>query len=69
MSLDVEGVVDGGVGGEESLGGRLALEELHLQFASSDRQVGILDPIVLPKPARSVDLVQAQLAKRRSIRS
>lgn len=69
MSLEVEGVVDGGMGGEESLGGRLALEELHLPFASSDRQVGILDPIVLTEPSGSVDLIQAQLAKRGSIRS
>lgn len=47
VSLGVEGVVDGGVGGEETLGGSLALEQLHLSLSSSDRQVRVLRPVVL----------------------
>ena len=46
MSLDVEGIVDRGVSGEETLGGGLGFEALLLSLSSSDRQVGVLDPVV-----------------------
>ena len=67
MALDVEGVVDRGVGGEETLGRGLGFEALLLAFSSSDRQVGVLDPVVFLQPARLVDLSPAELSKRRSV--
>jgi hypothetical protein len=51
MALDVEDVVNGGVGREEFLRGASALETLHLALPSSGRLMRILDPIVLPSPA------------------
>lgn len=68
MTLNVEGVVDRGVGGEESLRGGLGFEALLLSFSSSDRKVRVLDPIVLAKPSRSVNFGQAELSKGRSVR-
>ena len=47
----VEGVVDGGVGGEESLGGTLGLELLLFAFPSSYR--GKLQPFAPPNPPHS----------------
>lgn len=58
MALDVEGVVDRGVVGEELLGGGLGFETLLLPLSASDRQVGVLDPIILSKPAGAVKVVQ-----------
>lgn len=63
MSLDVEGVVDRGVGGEEPLGGGLALEALLLPLSSSDWQMGVLHPIILPQPARSVEIAKAEIVQ------
>ena len=60
MSLDVEGVVDRGVGGEETLGRALGFEALLLPFSSSDWQMGILDPIVLSQAARTVGGITKQ---------
>ena len=64
MALDVEGVVDRGVGGEELLGGGLGFETLLLPLLSSDWQAGVLDPIVFPKPAGAVNVAQTQLPER-----
>ena len=47
MALDVEGVVDGAVRGEEALSGAGGLEPLHLALPSSHRLVRVLRPIVL----------------------
>src|SRR5215207_3371097 len=47
MTLDVEGIVDGGVRGEKSLSGAGGLEPLHLALPSSHRLVRVLRPIVL----------------------
>ena len=55
VTLDVEGVVDRGVGGEEPLGGGLGFETLLLPLSSSDRQMRIFDPVVLPQSTRPVD--------------
>ena len=44
VSLDVDIVVDGGVRGEEPLGGRAGLEALHLALSSSDREMRVLRP-------------------------
>jgi len=49
MALDVEGIVNGGVNGQESLGRSRRFESLHLAFASSRRLMRILSPIVPPK--------------------
>jgi hypothetical protein len=46
MALDVECVVDGGVNGQETLGGSGRFETLHLALAPSCRLVRILSPIV-----------------------
>ena len=47
MSFDVEIVVDGTVGGNEALGLALRLEALHFSLPSSDRKMGVLDPVVV----------------------
>ena len=68
MALDVEGVVDRGVGGEEFLGGSLGFEPLLLSLSSSDRQVGILDPVVLAQSSRTMKGLEPKLPKGRSVR-
>lgn len=47
MTLNVEGVVYRGMGGEEFLGGSLGFETPLLPFSSADREMGILGTIVL----------------------
>jgi hypothetical protein len=47
MALDIEGVVDGGVGGEKSLRGSLRFEPLHFSLSLPERQMRILRPVVL----------------------
>ena len=44
MSLDIEIVVVG----DEALGLTLGLEAMHFSLSSSDRQMRILDPVVVP---------------------
>ena len=68
MALDVEGVVDGGVRGEEPLGGTLGFELLLLSLPSPDRQVGVLRPIVLPQAAWPVTIRAADFAGRGWVR-
>jgi len=46
MRFNVEGIVDGTVGGNEALGLALRLEALHFSLPSSDRKMRILHPIV-----------------------
>ena len=48
VTLDGEGIVDRGVGGDEALGLALGLEALHLALSSSDRKMRVLHPIVVP---------------------
>ena len=48
MTLDVEGVVDGGVNRQEPLGRSRRLEPLLFTFASSNRLVRIFSAIVCP---------------------
>ena len=69
MGLEIEDVVDGGMGGEESLSGSSGLEFLLLSLPSPDRQMRIFRPIVLPHPARLVALCQAQIPGRGAVRS
>ena len=48
VAADVERVVYGGMDGEKSLGRAGGSETLHLSFSSSDRNVGIFNPVILP---------------------
>lgn len=59
--LGIEGVVDGGVCGEEALSGRLGFEALHLSLSSPDGEMAVFSPIVLSQAARAVAVLQAQL--------
>jgi hypothetical protein len=63
MALDVESVVDGGVGREESLRGTGALKALHLALPASGRLMRILGPIVHP-PAALIQVFKAEIAGR-----
>ena len=54
MLFGVEAVIDGGVGGEEALGGALRFELLLFSFSSSDREMGVFRPIVLFQAARTM---------------
>jgi len=47
MALEVEGVVDGGVHAEKTLGGASRLEPLHFALSSSHRLMRIFGSIVL----------------------
>jgi hypothetical protein len=47
MTLDVEGVLEGGVNGQEALGLSGRFETLHLAITPSYRLAQILSPIVL----------------------
>ena len=60
MTFGVEGVVNGGVGGEKSLGGWLGFETQHLSLSSSNRQVRVLHPIVLSQSAWSMALLKTE---------
>ena len=60
--LKIEGVVDGGVGGEKPLGRGPGLELLPLSLSPPDRQVRVLRPIIFRHPARSMAIHQAQIA-------
>src|SRR5215207_2657965 len=50
VTLEVEGVVDGGMSGEEALRRSGRLEALHLPFSSSHRLVRVLGAVVLAQP-------------------
>ena len=52
MALDIEGIVDRRVGDGESLGRGLGFELLLLALSSLDREVGVLNPVILPQPTR-----------------
>ena len=67
MSLDVEGVVDRGVGGEEALGRRLGFEALLLSLSPSDRQVRVLSAVVFATAPRPVQMPEIQDIERRSV--
>ena len=48
MTLDVEGVVYCGVGGNKALGMTLGLESLHFPLSSSHRKMRVFSPVVVP---------------------
>ena len=47
MSLDVEVIVDGTVGGNKALSLPLGFEALHFSLPSSDRKMRVFDPVVV----------------------
>ena len=67
MFLDVEAVVDGGVGGKETLGRALGLELLLFPLPSSDRQMRVLSPVVFAHLAWSMTHGKTELAHRRAV--
>ena len=67
MSLGEESIVDRCMGGEETLGRGLALEQLHLPLPPSDRQVRVLRPVVFSQPAGLVEVVKLQLPQGGSV--
>jgi hypothetical protein len=69
VPLDIEGVVDCTVGGNEPLGLILGLEPLHFSLPSSDREVRIFHPIVVAQPAGFVALQAAQISQGSLVRS
>ena len=50
MALKVEGVVDGGVYAEKTLGRSRRLEPLHFALSPSHRLMRVFGPIVLAQP-------------------
>jgi hypothetical protein len=66
MTLKVEGVVNGGMHAEETLGRSSRFEPLHLALSSPYRLVRVLGPIVAPKPL-FVWTGQSQTAERRAV--
>jgi hypothetical protein len=60
VSLEIEDVVDGAMGGDETLGLALRLETLHFALASTDREMGVLNPVVFAQSARLVTALALQ---------
>ena len=67
--LEVEDVVDCGMGGEELLGRGSGLELLLLSLPPPDRQVGVFGAVVLLHPSWLVAISQAQIPSCGAIRS
>jgi hypothetical protein len=65
VALDVECVVDGGVNGQETLGGSGRFETLHLVLAASCRLMGILGPVVCAQALVMASRVQFRTSSRR----
>jgi hypothetical protein len=68
MALDVECVVDGGVNGQETLGGSGRFETLHLALAPSCRLMRILGPVVCAQ-ALVMTSRQSNFGLRRGVRA
>jgi hypothetical protein len=68
MALDVECVVDGGVNGQETLGGSGRFETLHLALAPSCRLMRILSPIVCTQAVVMASR-QSNFGLRRAVRA
>ena len=67
MTFDVEGVVDGIVGGNEALGLTLRLEPLHFSLSSSDGKMRILGPVVVSQSAWTMPLLATESFHRRRV--
>jgi hypothetical protein len=68
VALDVECVVDGGVNGQETLGGSGRFETLHLALAPSCRLMRILGPVVCAQ-ALVMASRQSNFGLRRAVRA
>src|ERR1700729_3701528 len=68
VALDVECVVDGGVNGQETLGGSGRFEKLHLALAPSCRLMRILGPVVFAQ-ALVMASRQSNFGLRRAVRA
>ena len=68
MALNVEGVVDGSVGGDETLGLALGLEPLHFPLSPADREVGVFHPIIVSQSPRFVAIRATDDPHRRPVR-
>ena len=67
MALDIEGIVDRGVGGDEALSLALGLETLHFALSSSDRQVRVFNPFVVAQSPRQVLMLAAKNLQSRPV--
>jgi hypothetical protein len=65
MTLNVEGVVDGGVNGQKSLSRSSGFEPLHAPLPLPDRKMRVLGSIVLSEAfgvlGRHTDLMQCRI--------
>ena len=68
MALEVEGIVDGGMHAQKTLGGASRLEPLHFALAPSHRLMRIFRPIVLSQPLM-MRASQSQTPERRGVRA
>jgi hypothetical protein len=66
VALQIEGIVDGGVHAEETLGRSSRLEALLLALSSSHGLMRILRPIILPEPLL-MRTGQSETAERRGV--
>src|SRR5439155_19312846 len=66
MSLTIEGVVDGGMDAEKTLGGSRRLEPLHFALSSSHDLMGVFSAIVLSE-ASVMRAGEAQLPEGRAV--
>jgi len=69
MALEIEGIVDCGVGGNEPLRLALRFEALHFSLASSDREMAVFDPVVITQSPRLVPALALQHLERGPVRS
>ena len=69
MALEIEDLVNGGVGGDEPLGLALQLEALHFSPASSDREMTVFDPVVVAQSPLLVPALALQHLERGAARS
>ena len=67
MTLDVEGVVDGGMGGQKSLRLTGRPKALHPSLSLPNRQMRVLSAIVA-SPSRDVSAIHAEIAQRSTVR-
>jgi hypothetical protein len=64
VTLKIESVVDGAVGGNEALSVALGLESLHFSLPSSNGEMRVFDPVVVAQSAGFVPLLALQNLQR-----
>lgn len=68
VTLEIEDIVDGGMGGSEALSLTLGFEPLHLSLASSDGEMAVFDPIVVAQSARLMPVLALWYLERSGVR-